>query len=60
MHLAVLNPNFEIITKLLFTTMYATLHYNIRDNSGSSLVIEYSGPNNLQVRTWFAAGLPDK
>ena len=51
---AVLNPNFEIITRLMFQTNYSTLHYNIHDNSGKSMVIEYSGPNNLQVRARWA------
>jgi hypothetical protein len=49
-YVAVLTPAFEPITRLMFQTNYSTLHYNIHDIKGRSMVIEYSGPNNLQVR----------
>lgn len=50
-HAAVLNPKFSIITRLMFGTNYSTLHYNIWDTAGNSMVIEYSGEKNLQVRS---------
>lgn len=50
---AVLNPNFEILTKILYNTTFSTVHYLVRDNTGRSIVIQYSGPNNLQ---WFENG----
>jgi penicillin V acylase-like amidase (Ntn superfamily) len=43
-----LNPKFEIVSKLVFKTSFFTLHYNSHDNQGKSMVIQYSGPNNLQ------------
>lgn len=46
----VLNPALEKMTQLLFGTDYSTLHYHVWDNSGETMVIEYSGPNNL---AWF-------
>jgi penicillin V acylase-like amidase (Ntn superfamily) len=48
----VLNPNFIVITQKAFGTnlTLAPLHYVIYDSYNQSLVIEYSGPNNLQ---WF-------
>lgn len=45
-----LNPKFEIVSKLVFKTDFFILHYNIHDNQGKSMVIQYSGSNNLQ---WF-------
>lgn len=44
-----LNPKFSIITRLMFGTNYSTLHYNLFDSAGNSMVIEYSGEKNLQV-----------
>lgn len=37
----------------MFGTTYSTVHYNIRDKTGRAIVIEYSGPNNLQ---WWETG----
>lgn len=34
----------------MFQTDFAALHYNTWNKAGNSMVIEYSGPNNLQVR----------
>ena len=49
----VINPNFEILTKVMYNTSFATVHYNVRDNSGRAVVIQYGGPNNLQ---WYENG----
>ena len=49
-----LNPNFEIVTKVLFNMTFARVHYIVRDNTGRSLVIQYGGPNNLQ---WYDNGM---
>lgn len=50
---SVINPNFEILTKVMYNTSFATVHYNVRDNSGRAVVIQYGGPNNLQ---WYENG----
>lgn len=44
-----MNPALEFVTKITFASNYSTVHYNIRDSTGRSMVLEYGGPNNLQV-----------